>query len=93
MVYFNHSGDSMRINRNRQFSSRDVDNDEVPSMHCAADMHCGGWWYSSCTYANPNGVYYPSSSVTPGSCDGLSWYNWKGFNYSLKSTVLRIQKN
>ncbi|XP_062618890.1 fibrinogen-like protein A [Saccostrea cucullata] len=43
-----------------QFSTHDMDNDNLDSVNCGSYMK-GGWWYNSCTTSNLNGVYCESS--------------------------------
>ncbi|XP_035696822.1 uncharacterized protein LOC118430220 [Branchiostoma floridae] len=80
---------------NRQFSTTDQDND--PSRNnCASLFGQGGWWYTaSCGWALLNGQYLTGCSVpTPGTCssaDGIVWNSWRGYRYSLKTTVMMIR--
>ncbi|XP_019631509.1 PREDICTED: uncharacterized protein LOC109475336 [Branchiostoma belcheri] len=80
---------------NRQFSTTDQDNDGV-STDCAGEYGQGGWWYTrSCGYAMLNGQYLTGCSVpAPASCshaDGIVWYTWLGYGYSLKKSVMMIR--
>ncbi|KAI8522049.1 hypothetical protein Bbelb_018030 [Branchiostoma belcheri] len=79
---------------NRQFSTTDQDND--PSSHnCAILFGQGGWWYTpSCGYSLLNGQYLTGCSVPSASCssaDGIIWYTWLGYRYSLKKAVMMIR--
>ncbi|CAH1242707.1 ANGPT2 [Branchiostoma lanceolatum] len=79
---------------NRQFSTTDQDNDGA-STDCAGTYGQGGWWYTlSCGYALLNGQYLTGCSVPSASCstaDGIVWYTWRGYSYSLRKTVMMIR--
>ncbi|XP_041958476.1 fibrinogen-like protein 1 [Alosa sapidissima] len=49
-----------------------------------------GWWFSRCHSGNLNGHYYngPYQAVTD---DGVVWYTWHGYWYSIKSVVMMIR--
>ncbi|KAI8519485.1 hypothetical protein Bbelb_027420 [Branchiostoma belcheri] len=81
--------------KNVKFSTRDQDNDINPA-HCTALFGQGGWWNpQSCGLVMLNGQYLTGCSVpAPASCshaDGIVWYTWLGYGYSLKKTVLMIR--
>ena len=84
--YSGTAGDALSYNNNRQFSTKDQDND---GRHCAQER-LGGWWYYACTYANLNGYYYmgPNSPVWK----GVVWHQWKGNTYSLKVTEMKVRR-
>ncbi|KAG5263421.1 hypothetical protein AALO_G00264660 [Alosa alosa] len=71
-----------------KFSTFDNDNDRY-DRNCAKEDK-SGWWFNRCHSANLNGVYYqgPYSSVTD---NGIVWYTWHGWWYSLKSVVMKIR--
>ncbi|KAK7141481.1 hypothetical protein R3I93_015582 [Phoxinus phoxinus] len=71
-----------------KFSTRDRDNDRY-DRNCAQEDK-GGWWFNRCHSANLNGFYYrgPYSAVTD---DGIVWYPWHGWWYSLKSVQMKIR--
>ena len=70
-----------------RFSTRDQDND-ICSCSCA-QSHKGAWWYFSCHGSNLNALYHggPHSS----NADGVNWITWKGFQYSLKFTEMKLR--
>ncbi|XP_051242097.1 fibrinogen-like protein 1 isoform X2 [Dicentrarchus labrax] len=49
-----------------------------------------GWWFSRCDSGNLNGHYYkgPYEAMTD---DGVVWYTWHGWWYSIKSVVMMVR--
>ncbi|XP_037110805.1 fibrinogen-like protein 1 [Syngnathus acus] len=49
-----------------------------------------GWWFSRCDSGNLNGHYYkgPYQAMTT---DGMVWYTWHGWWYSIKSVVMMVR--
>ncbi|XP_071139969.1 microfibril-associated glycoprotein 4-like [Mytilus edulis] len=87
------AGDSLMIagDRNQNgmmFSTKDRDNDRYPDYDCA-QKYKGAWWHNMCHWANLNGAYLggPHSSFA----DGIEWFTWKGYRYSLKSTKMMFK--
>lgn len=70
------------------FSTYDKDNDRY-SGNCAEEDK-GGWWFNKCHCAHLNGVYHRGhySALTD---DGIVWYTWRGWWYSLKTTLMKIR--
>ncbi|XP_071361834.1 fibrinogen-like protein 1 isoform X2 [Trachinotus anak] len=74
-----------------KFSTFDRLNDDPESE----DGHCvrlskSGWWFSRCDSGNLNGHYYkgPYKAMTD---DGVVWYTWHGWWYSIKSVVMMVR--
>ncbi|KAK1804093.1 hypothetical protein P4O66_020136 [Electrophorus voltai] len=70
------------------FSTWDKDHDRY-ERNCALEDKAG-WWFNRCHSANLNGLYYkgPYSAVTD---DGIVWYTWHGWWYSLKSVEMKFR--
>ncbi|XP_041047808.1 fibrinogen-like protein 1 [Carcharodon carcharias] len=72
-----------------RFSTKDRDNDRYEG-NCAKEDN-GGWWFNRCHSVNLNGRYYNRGPFTSKTDDGIVWYTWHGWWYSLKSTVMKIR--
>ena len=83
------SGDSLNYHNGLMFSTRDKDNDNTTDYKCAERYH-GAWWYNRCLKSNLNGVYMSGIDHILG--DGINWKTWRGFNYSLKTTDMKIRR-
>ena len=77
-VYYNtgDGNDGLSYHNGQMFSTYDVDQDGLRSMHCAVHRH-GGWWYKSCVFANLNGKYLTPGEKTP-LRKGMVYYSFKG---------------
>lgn len=73
--------------RGTKFSTFDRDNDAW-SKNCAERFQ-GAWWYTACLNSNLNGLYLRGAHESFG--DGVCWYHWRGYRYSLKSSVMKIK--
>ena len=81
-------GDSLQSTHNgRDFSTFDIDNDAYLS-NCAEEFK-GGWWYNACHRSNLNGLYLRGQHDSH--ADGVNWLTWRGYNYSLKFTEMKIR--
>lgn len=69
------------------FSTFDRDNDRS-SLNCA-NMLKGGWWWRSCG-RGLNGLYLsdPHDAIAR---QGIVWYRWRGWDYSLRRSVMMIR--
>ena len=79
-------GNGMAGCNGMKFTTRDSDND-LYSSNCA-EYYRGAWWYNACCYANLNGVYGSSSYAAAGTI----WPQWKGWQYSLKFTEMKVRR-
>ena len=70
--------------RNMMFTTLDRDND-VHDSNCAV-VFTGAWWYNYCHCANLNGLYQGG-----GHAQGVVWSSWRGFDYSLKITEMKVR--
>ena len=71
-----------------RFTTRDQDND-ADYRNCA-QAYTGAWWYHNCHYANLNGIYH---GRTVSYADGVNWYTWKGYSYSLKFSEMKLRQS
>ena len=71
------------------FSTMDRDLDISPSSSCAV-AYKGAWWYQKCHASNLNGQYFQGGNHTS-YADGVDWATWKGQNYSMKKTQMKMR--
>lgn len=84
IIVYVFAGDGLSYHRSFSFSTKDKDNDN--SLNSCAMLY-GAWWYNSCHRSNLNGFYGSTEQAK-----GLIWSKWHGFNYSLKSTEMKIRR-
>ncbi|KAM9336980.1 microfibril-associated glycoprotein 4-like [Symphorus nematophorus] len=82
------AGNSMGGHSGHKFTTFDKDQDTW-SGNCARSF-LGAFWYGACHSTNPNGVYRWGADGTLFAV-GVSWYTWKGHDYSLKTFSMKIR--
>ena len=87
--YSGNAGDSLTSHSGMKFSTRDRDND-VWSGHCAQKFK-GAWWYRYCYHSNLNGEYLFGNHSSH--ANGVNWYHWKEYHYSLKFSEMKFRRN
>ena len=85
--YTGNATDSFSGHKTYHFSTKDQDNDSWHS-NCASAYN-GGWWYNKCHSSNLNGIYHAGKHSSY--ADGVNWRSWKGYHYSLKSTIMKVK--
>ena len=80
--------DSLALHNRMMFSTKDMDNDMWSSGNCALNTK-GAWWFESCHDSNLNGQYLRGSHSLSGL--GVEWELWRGGDYSLKKTEMKIR--
>ncbi|XP_028390967.1 ryncolin-1-like [Dendronephthya gigantea] len=86
--YSGDAGDSLAYQDQRQFSTKDSDND-ISGGSCAT-LRKGAWWYSACASSNLNGLYLGASQTSE---TGITWYYWRRTWRSMKKTEMKIRPN
>jgi len=73
--------------------------DQIPSSgtpflteaFCANSIYTGGWWFERCIQSNLNGFNLRNEASKEDGL-GITWLEWKGPKYSLKTTEMKIRK-
>ncbi|XP_069108438.1 microfibril-associated glycoprotein 4-like isoform X1 [Argopecten irradians] len=86
--YSGDAGNSLSRHNGRPFSTYDADHDSHKA-NCAA-VHRGAWWYEGCHESNLNGVYLNGNNKEY--ADGVVWFHWRGYYYSLKSSKMMVRR-
>ncbi|XP_022800799.1 ryncolin-1-like, partial [Stylophora pistillata] len=82
-TYSGTAGDSLSIHHGYPFSTKDSSDN-----NCAVTRK-GAWWYSACHSSNLNGFYHHGKHTS--FADGVNWYHWKGYYYSVKRAEMKIR--
>ena len=72
------AGNHLNYSNGYPFSTPDVDNDQFEFASCAFD-HKAGFWFNKCTFANPNGDYFETTSgvwMSPATFWGPNFVPW-----------------
>ena len=84
------AGDSLIGGHNMmKFSTKDKDHDTHGTLHCAKAAK-GGWWFSRCYSSHMTGLFVPGGSTK--AWVGIIWFDWKGSEYSLKFTEMKVRR-
>lgn len=76
--------------RNAKFSTWDQKFPELSSSTDCTHSY-GGWWLNSCHEANLNGFYHKGSYDPTNQPIGIIWSSWKGVDYSLRETEIKLR--
>ncbi|KAK1788963.1 hypothetical protein P4O66_015863 [Electrophorus voltai] len=82
--YSGTAGDSMKYHDRRPFST--WDRDPQPFITRCAMSYRGGWWYRNCHESNLNGLYNTHTNH-----QGLIWTTWKGTDFSIPFTEMKLR--
>ncbi|KAK2713556.1 techylectin-5A-like [Artemia franciscana] len=91
-LYFGNAGDSLYSHNGLPFSTFDTDNDRREGTfqeRSCSRLYKGAWWYGNCHDSNLNGWYLGGSHRS--FADGVNWYTWTGYHYSLKKTRMKFR--
>ncbi|CAF1071706.1 unnamed protein product [Adineta steineri] len=80
------AGDSLAGQSGMQFTTKDRDNDLSTRYGNCAQTFKGAWWHKDCHFTNPNGERKNNNYG-----EGLNWYTWHGYYYSLKKIEMKIR--
>ena len=83
LLFPGNAGDSLSRHRGQPFATMDKDR-----YRCAV-TYKGAWWYESCHSSKLNGLYHHGAHSSY--ADGVNWYNWKGYHYSVKKAEMKIR--
>jgi len=84
-MFVAYEGDSLKYHLGQMFSTHDQD---FTHEKCAG-IFKAAWWYKKCHHSNLNGHYLkgPHKSYA----NGVSWLHWKGHQYSMRFTEMKIR--
>lgn len=84
------AGNSLAHHNGKQFTTKDVDNDEhTPRDYNCAQKYGGGWWYYYCCTSSLNSKYYHRYESSGDRC-GLRWDSPHGGYNTLKATEMKL---
>ena len=87
--YTGDAGDSLKRQNGQKFTTKDSDNDINNNINCAV-LFKGGWWYEKCHESNLNGLYLSGAHTSY--ADGVNWYHWKKYYYSLSFAEMKVKR-
>ena len=87
--YSGTAGDSLKYSNMMKFSTKDKDNDKLDGV--CTKIHPGAWWFKNCYEAFLNAHYVRSSTVP--TWQGIIWLHYKGNQYSLKFTEMKVRRH
>ena len=61
--------------------------DENGTIHTCTNETRGAWWYDTCHHSNLNGDYSATGTVK-----AVNWGGFRGYNYSLKRTEMKLRR-
>jgi len=73
-------GDSLSYHNGAKFSTKDLDQDNNNSDHCAKRW-VGGWWYNQCHYAHPTGLSSATKKKNDPKCVTYLHGGDRGYGY------------
>jgi len=73
----------------REFSTPDKDHDLWLKGSCAG-WYKAGWWYNRCSESSLNGHHFKGGPFKD-PIAGVEWKQFKGFDYSLKTTEMKLR--
>ena len=87
-TYSGTAGDALTRHNNKPFLTKDHSERSPKSSICPL-FNKGAWWYNACYDSNLNGLYHRSSTAAYGV--GVVWRQWKGYRYSLQTSIMKIK--
>ncbi|XP_037948106.1 fibrinogen C domain-containing protein 1-like [Teleopsis dalmanni] len=87
--YSGNAGDSFTAHAGAKFSTKDNDNDNWDKS--CAQTYTGAWWYKACHKSNLNGQYLRGPYPKDKFAQGVNWFDWHDYYYSLKYTHIAIR--
>ncbi|XP_028390976.1 ryncolin-1-like [Dendronephthya gigantea] len=85
--YSGSANDGLALHNQRQFTTKDSDNDSRGYGNCAMFFK-GAWWYDNCHHSNLNGLYLGAGHRND---SGIKWNLWHG--HSMRKTEMKFRPN